>query len=52
MDGDFENSDVSCGYGFMNTHTDLQHNSLKSLMNYNDRNYTDMNFNFTEWICE
>ena len=29
MDGDVENFDVSCGYGSMNRHTDLQHNGLK-----------------------
>ena len=29
----------------MNTHTDLQHNGFKSLMNYNYMNDTDMNDN-------
>ena len=29
----------------MNSHTDLQQNSLKSSTNYNDRNDTDMNTN-------
>ena len=45
MDGDVEKSDDSSGYGSMNNHTDLKHNGLKSLMNYNDRNDTDINAN-------
>ena len=45
MDGEVENGDVSSGYGSMNIHTDLQRYGLKSLINYNDRNYTDMNDN-------
>ena len=41
--GGVEKSDVSSGYGSMNSHTDLQQNGLKSLNNYNDRNDTVMN---------
>ena len=42
MDRDMKNGDVSSGYGFMNIHTDLQQNGLKSLIKYNDIdiNYT------------
>ena len=29
----------------MNSHSDFEHNSLKSLMNYNDRDDADMNDN-------
>ena len=43
--GYVENCDASSGYGSMNSHTDLQQNSLKSSTNYNDRNDTDMNTN-------
>ena len=45
MDGDVENGDISSGYGYMKTHADLQHNSLESLINDNDRNDIDMNYN-------
>ena len=42
---DVENCDVSSGYGYMNIHTDSQHNGLESLMNDKDIIDTDMNEN-------
>ena len=45
MYGYVEKVDVSSGYGSMNSHTDLQHSGLESLMNDNDRIDKDMNDN-------
>ena len=36
---------MSLQNGYMNSHTYLQQNSFKSLMNYNDSNYMDNNYN-------
>ena len=43
IDVDVEMGDGSSGYGFMYSHTDLQHTGLESLINYNDRIDKDMN---------
>ena len=40
-----EKGGISSVYGYMNSHTDSQQSGLKSLMNYNDSNDTDMNYN-------
>ena len=45
MDGDVEKCDFSSGYGYMNSHTDLQQSGFKYLTNYNDKNDTDINAN-------
>ena len=44
MDGDVEKGYFSSVYGSMNSHNELQQNNLKSLMNYNDTNDTDINY--------
>ena len=46
MDGDVENDDVSSRYGTTNRHTTYQNNSLKSFMNYNDRDDMKTNYRF------
>ena len=45
LDGKVKNGDASSGYGSMNSNADSRHNSFKLLMNYNDRDETDMNAN-------
>ena len=42
--GGVENYEVSSVYGSIKRNTDLQHNGLKSLMHYNARNDTYMNY--------
>ena len=43
MYGDVENVDVISANGSMNRHTVYQNNSLKWLINYNDRDGIDIN---------
>ena len=45
MDGDVKKGNVSSGYVSISSRIVYQHNGLKSLMNYNDRDDIDMNTN-------
>ena len=44
MDGDFENGDVSSEYGSMNSHSLYQQNGLKPLINLNNRDDIETNY--------